>query len=274
MLKAAGAKGGVYGIGVADGSAISRKQIEHLETVARKAGAAGLAWGRFAGEAPATGILRYFDEAATAGLREAAGVQGPGIVFMVAGETAPSLRALGQVRLELAAILKAVPACDHKFVWITEFPLFEWSEEEGRWAPAHHMFTMPMDEDAALLDTDPYKVRGRLYDLVLNGVELGSGSIRNHVRSLQEKVMSVVQIDRKEAERRFGFLLEAFQFGAPPHGGIALGVDRIVMILAGRQMIRDVIPFPKTTSGASLMDDCPSEIDQSDLKDLHLKLDL
>lgn len=275
MLKAGKAKGGAYAIGVAGGSAISRKQIEHLEAVAKKAGAAGLAWGRFAtGEGGATGILRYFDEAVTLEVRRALGVEGPGIVFMVAGETAPSLRALGQVRLELASVLGVVPAGEYRFVWITEFPLFEWSEEESRWVPAHHMFTMPMDEDTPLLDTDPYKVRGRLYDLVLNGVELGSGSIRNHVRSLQEKVMSIVQIDRKEAERRFGFLLEAFEFGAPPHGGIALGLDRIVMILAGRQMIRDVIPFPKTTSGASLMDDCPSEIDQTDLKDLHLKIDL
>jgi len=298
MLKAALAKGGVYAIGVPGGSAISRKQIERLEAVAKKAGAAGLAWGRFAageggreagaaepkgsaagstdgsGAGGATGILRYFDETAIAQLGRVLSIEGQGIVFMIAGETAPSLKALGQVRLELASILGIVPVGQYRFVWITEFPLFEWSEEESRWVPAHHMFTMPLDEDTPLLDTDPYKVRGRLYDLVLNGVELGSGSIRNHVRSLQEKVMSVAGIDREEAKRRFGFLLEAFEFGAPPHGGIALGLDRIVMLLAGRQMIRDVIPFPKTTSGASLMDDCPSEIDQTDLKELHLKLDI
>ena len=274
MLKAGLAKGGSYAIGVPGASALSRKQIERLEGVAKKAGAAGLAWGRFGGESGPTGILRQFGEAGLASLRGRLGVEADGVVFVIAGEAAQSRKALGQVRLEAAAILDLVPKNQRRFVWITEFPMFEWSEEEQRWAPAHHMFTSPLDEDAPLLETDPYKVRGRLYDLVLNGVELGSGSIRNHLRSLQEKVMSVVGIDRVEASRRFGFLLDAFEYGAPPHGGIALGLDRIVMLLAGKQMIRDVIPFPKTTSGASLMDDCPSEIDERDLKDLHLKLDL
>ncbi len=276
MLKAAVTKGGAFALGLGPGTAVSRKHIEALEAVARKAGAAGLAWGRIAGggSGGATGIMRYFDEPATAKLKQALDIRDEGVVFIIAGERATALRALGQVRLELATILNLVSADQYRFVWITEFPMFEWNEEEGRWAPSHHMFSMPADEDAAMLDTDPYKVRGRIYDLVLNGVELGSGSIRNHIRNLQEKVMKIIGLDRDEARRRFGFLLEAFEFGAPPHGGIALGLDRIVMLLAGRQTIRDVIPFPKTTSGASLMDDCPSEIDETDLKELHLKLDL
>ena len=274
LLKAGLAKGGAYAIGVAGGSALSRKHIDRLEGLAKKAGAACLAWGRLGGEGGPTGILRHFGEEAQTALKTRLGLEGEAVVFTVAGDSSQSRKALGQVRLEAATIVGIIPKGQHKFVWITEFPMFEWSDEEQRWAPAHHMFTMPFDEDAPLLETDPYKVRGRLYDLVLNGVELGSGSIRNHVRSLQEKVMSVVGIDRVEASRRFGFLLDAFEYGAPPHGGIALGLDRIVMLLAGKQMIRDVIPFPKTTSGASLMDDCPSEIDERDLKDLHLKLDL
>jgi aspartyl-tRNA synthetase len=196
------------------------------------------------------------------------------LVLTVAGDRAKSLRALGQVRCELAAIAGLIPGDVIKFLWITEFPMFEWDEEAKRWSPAHHMFSMPLDEDAPMLDSDPYKVRGRVYDLVLNGMELGSGSIRNHVRRLQEKVMKVIGLEIDEARRRFGFLLEAFEFGAPPHGGIALGIDRIVMLLAGRSNIRDVIAFPKTTSGASLMDDCPSVIDDADLKDLHIRLDL
>jgi aspartyl-tRNA synthetase len=167
-----------------------------------------------------------------------------------------------------------VPRDEFRFVWITEFPLFEWDPALDAWTPAHHMFSMPLEADLEYLESDPGRVRARLYDLAVNGVELGSGSIRNHVRAVQERVMKVIGIDEKEAERRFGFLLEAFGFGAPPHGGIALGMDRIAMVLAGKDNIRDFIAFPKTTSGASLMDDCPSAVDDRDLKDLYIKLDL
>jgi aspartyl-tRNA synthetase len=274
MLKQALTEGGAFALGCAEAASLSRKNIEALEEVAKKAGAAGLAWGKISGDGKATGILRFFDEKGIAELTEEFGITAEGLLLVVAGERTGSLRALGAVRLKVADLCGLVGPQEHRFAWITEFPVFEWDDEEDRWAPAHHMFSMPLDEDLALLETDPGRVRGRVYDLAYNGIELGSGSIRNHVRSIQESVMRVVGLDPEGARRRFGFLLEAFEYGAPPHGGIALGLDRIVMVLAGRDTIRDVIAFPKTTSGASLMDECPSPIDEMDLKDLHIKLDL
>jgi aspartyl-tRNA synthetase len=161
-----------------------------------------------------------------------------------------------------------------RFLWITEFPLFEQDPQTGALSPAHHLFTMPMEEDLPLLASDPARVRGCLYDLVLNGSELGSGSIRIHRRDIQETVMGVVGITGEDAERRFGFLLRAFQYGAPPHGGIALGLDRIIMLMAGRSSLRDTIAFPKTTSGSSLVDGCPAPVAADDLRELKLRVEL
>jgi aspartyl-tRNA synthetase len=156
---------------------------------------------------------------------------------------------------------------------VHQFPLFEEDEKTGALVPAHHMFTMPLEEDIPRLSSEPLAVHARLYDLVLNGTELASGSIRIHRRELQEAVMAVVGIDRADADRRFGFLLRAFDYGAPPHGGIAIGFDRTVMIMAGRTSIRDTIAFPKTTSAFSLMDGSPSVVDEASLKELHLRIE-
>jgi aspartyl-tRNA synthetase len=273
MLKKAAASGGAFAIGSARAASLSRKNIEALEEVAKHAGAAGLAWGKVSGEGKASGILRFFGDEGIASLRRLFAVEDDGLFLIVAGERVKSLAALGAVRLKVAELADLIAEDGHRFVWITEFPLFEWDGDQERWVPAHHMFSMPFEEDAAMLETEPGKVRARMYDLAYNGLELGSGSIRNHLREMQERVMRAAGFDRKEAIRRFGFLLEAFEYGAPPHGGIALGFDRIVMKLAGRDSIRDVIAFPKSTSGASLMDECPSDIDDTDLKELHIKLD-
>jgi aspartyl-tRNA synthetase len=272
MLKKAAA-GGAYGIASAEGAELSRKNIEVLEGVARKAGAAGLAWAKMV-QGKGSGMARFFEGETFEKMAKRFDVSGDILILIVAGDTSVSLKALGAVRLELARLCDIIPEGLHRFAWITEFPVFEWDEEENRWAPSHHIFSMPMDEHVGRLETDPARVRGRVYDLAYNGIEFGSGSIRNHIRSLQERVLQVIGLDREEAVRRFGFLLEAFEYGAPPHGGIALGFDRIAAVLAGKTSIRDVIAFPKTTSGASLMDACPSEIDDKDLGELHLKLDL
>jgi aspartyl-tRNA synthetase len=274
MLKKAASAGGAFGLGYDEGTAVSRKNIEQLEQVAKKAGAAGLAWGKIAPDGKTSGMMRFFDDDSMSELKTVFETGDDALFLMVAGDRSVSLKALGAVRLALAGMRGLVRKGEHKLLWITEFPVFEWDKDTDSWAPAHHMFTMPMDEDLDLLEADPDKVRGRLYDLAYNGVEMGSGSIRNHVRSIQERVMQVVGIDKKEAARRFGFLLDALEYGAPPHGGIALGFDRIVMVLSGRDNIREFIAFPKTTTGASPMDDCPSPVEDSDLRELYIKLDL
>jgi aspartyl-tRNA synthetase len=194
------------------------------------------------------------------------------LVLFVADRKDVARRALGAVRVALGQAISKPDRFDYRFLWVHEFPLFERDEEHGSWTPAHHMFTMPLDEDLPHLETDPGRVNAQLYDLVLSGVELGSGSIRIHRRDIQERVMKVVGMSAEDAEARFGFLLKAFQYGAPPHGGIALGFDRILMLMAGSDSIRDTIAFPKTARAASLMDGCPAGIPEADLRDLHLKL--
>jgi aspartyl-tRNA synthetase len=264
-----GEGGTVRGLVVPGGASFSRKDIEGLEALAKKHGAKGLAWTRVKEGKLDGGVGKFFDPAAL--LAESGAGEGD-LVLMTGGPARKALTALGAVRVEVGRRLALVKTDEPRFLWVNRFPLFEWSEEENRWEPAHHMFTMPFEEEIPLLETDPGKVYAHLYDMVVNGVEIASGSIRNHDPDLQRRVMSVVGIRGEEQDRRFGFLLNALRYGAPPHGGIAFGWDRIVCILAGGESLRDVIAYPKTTSGLSLMDGSPSEVDPEQLGDLGLAM--
>ncbi len=262
----------VCAIRVPGGGTWSRKEIESLAPLVEKAGGKGVLWTKVGADGFEGGVAKHLDETSGAELRRALGLEASDLVLFAADKPRRAPVLLGVLRKPIADRLKLVPKGVDAFAWVTEFPLFEWSEEMEKWEPTHHMFSMPRFEDLEYLESAPGRVRGQVYDLVYNGVELGSGSIRIHVRSLQEKIMKIVGFPAELARERFGFLLEAFEYGAPPHGGIALGLDRLVMIMAGRETIRDVIAFPKTTTGGSLVDGCPSPVSAAELEDLGLRL--
>ncbi len=252
--------------------AYSRKEILELEEVAKTHGAKGLAWMKVTADGLDGGSAKFFEGQASS-IVAALGAEAGDLVLMVADASwKTACLSLGSVRGRIAANLKLTSAPGFKFCWIVDFPLFEWSEEEKRWEPAHHMFTLPQERFLATLERDPGSVKGELYDLVCNGVELASGSLRIFDPRLQERVFDIVGFSKQEAERRFGFLLEAFKYGPPPHGGIAPGLDRLLAIMLGESSIREVIAFPKNTLGVSPMDGSPSEVDEKQLRELHLQL--
>lgn len=264
--------GGVVKALVAPGcSGFSRKELSRLEETAKIFKAKGLAWMKVTEGGLEGGISRFYSDLAEAIIKETGAAAGDLLLFV--GDTRKTAcTSLGAVRNELAAKLKLYDEKDFNFAWIIDFPLFEWSEEEKRWEPTHHMFSMPQEQYLDTLEEDPGRVKGDLYDLVCNGVELASGSIRIHDPELQKRIFNIIGLSLEEAERRFGFLLEAFKYGAPPHGGIAPGLDRLVMLMAGESTIREVITFPKNTLGLSPMDDSPSPVGREQLEELHLMI--
>ena len=250
----------------------SRKQIDELEATAKVYGAKGLAWMKV-NDAGALegGISKFFQDRADE-VRRVSEAQPGDLLLFVADTWKTAVTSLGAVRRVVANQLSLTEGQPFRFAWIVDFPLFEWNEDEERWEAAHHMFTMPQEQYIDDLERDPGAVQGDLYDLVCNGVELGSGSIRIQDPDLQRRIFSIVGFSEEEAQRRFGFLLESFRYGPPPHGGIALGLDRLVMLLAGEESIREVMTFPKNSVGATPMDEAPSEVDPAQLEELGLRL--
>lgn len=251
--------------------AYSRKKIEELEASAKIYKAKGLAWIKVTeGGAKFEGGISKFFEGKEAEICSKLGAEKGDLILFVADKYKIACTALGAVRSKLGKDLGLLNPAEFKFAWIVDFPLFEWNEEENKWDPAHHMFSAPQEKYIPTMEENPEPVKGDLYDLVLNGYEVASGSIRIHNPELQKRIFKIVGFDESEAEKKFGFLTEAFKYGAPPHGGIAPGLDRIVMIMAGETSIKEVIAFPKNSFAVSPMDDSPSEVDQKQLDELHL----
>jgi len=254
--------------------AYSRKKIEELEAAAKIYKAKGLAWIKVteSGAKFEGGISKFFEGKSKEITEKLSAKAGDLILLCADSNYKTACTALGAVRSKLGKDLCLANPDEFAFAWIIDFPLFEWNEDEQKWDAAHHMFSMPQEKYHATLESDPASVRGDLYDLVLNGYELASGSIRIHDPDLQKRIFKIVGFNEEEGQKKFGFLTEAFTYGAPPHGGIAPGLDRLVMLMCKESSIKEVIAFPKNTFAVSPMDDCPSEVDEKQLKELHLRI--
>jgi aspartyl-tRNA synthetase len=271
---AAESGGKVKGINIKNSAEIfSRRQIDELVEKAKEFGAKGLAWIIYSGEGIKSPIAKFFSDELLNELLKRMDAQ-PGDLMVFVADTDPKqvLTSMGQLRLHLGKQLNLIDENSLNFLWVVEFPLLEWDEEENRFVAMHHPFTSPMDEDLDLLERDPLRVRAKAYDLVLNGTEVGGGSIRIHRTDLQERMFKVLGFTKERAWENFGFLLRAFEYGTPPHGGIAYGLDRLVMLLLGLNSIRDCIAFPKTQNAACLMTEAPAPVESRQLKELHIQI--
>lgn len=250
----------------------SRKDIDALTEFVAVYGAKGLAWLKAEEDELKGPISKFITEEEAIGMKSALEVEAGDLLLFVADKRSVVADALGALRLKLGKELELIDQSKFNFLWVTDWPLLEYDEEAGRYFAAHHPFTMPVREDLSLLDSDPGSVRAQAYDLVLNGYELGGGSLRIFEKDIQEKMFLILGFSQEEAVEQFGFLLEAFEYGTPPHGGIALGLDRLVMLLAGRTNLRDTIAFPKTASASCLLTEAPGEVSEAQLKELQLSL--
>ena len=262
----------VKGLVVLGGAKYSRKVIDDLTDFVKKFKAKGLAWMKVENENLSGGISKFFNKDLQQDLISALKLKNNDIIFMIGDDKEITQLSLGALRVEIARIEKLTKNDVFKPVWVTDFPMFEFDNDANRYVARHHPFTAPSTNDISELEKNPSSLKSRGYDLTMNGYEIAGGSIRNHKPSFQAKIFELLGMDEKETKERFGFLIEALKFGTPPHGGIAFGFDRLVMLLAGTKNIRDVIAFPKTTSASSLMDESPSPVSNSQLSELNISI--
>lgn len=263
-------KGIIKGIRIPEGAKFSRAEIDQLIVLSQKFGAKGMAWFKVTESGLESNLTKYFSEDLLKQIQGRLEGEPGDLLIFVADKVSVANDVLGRLRLHLGAKLQLIPEGSHYLLWVVDFPLFKYDEVNKQWSPEHHPFTAPHPDDIALLDKDPSQVRSLSFDLVLDGCEIASGSIRIHHSDLQAKIFNLIGITEKEANEKFGFLLEAFHYGAPPHGGLAIGLDRLVMLLLGEHTIRDVIAFPKTQKAQDLMCGAPSMILDDQLQELSL----
>ena len=268
------AGGKIKGINVKGNAAIPRRELDGLVNYVGQYGAKGLAWIGYTAEGLKSQISKFFSEEQLEKIRLTAQAEEGDLVLIIADKPAVAVNAMGQLRLEMARRMNLIDPDKLAFAWVLDFPMFEYDEEEKRYVAMHHPFTSPRDEDIQYLETDPGRIKAKAYDMVLNGTEIGGGSIRIFQRDVQEKVFKAIGLTEEEANEKFGYLLEAFEFGTPPHGGIAFGLDRLIMLMAKRSSIRDVIAFPKTQSATDLMSQAPSEVSLRQLKELSIRTEV